>query len=207
MGTGTALNATAGLADYGTRLKAVFNNIPTGVRIFVSTTNVVNISSTTTASLLVAPPGNSTTSFAQLVIGETAPEGSFVPAAGYIYPSNSVTQLNGFAELPVSSTNSATAVWEVINTNPATNENFDFGVWITYTANAAANSPPTGTATVNLSFAPTPCRSVHRSGRSCSLELADVATVCGYVDRGQPLYHCPVHDESVVPVRNQPGRI
>ncbi len=31
---------TAGLADYGTRLKATFNNIPAGVRIFVSTANV-----------------------------------------------------------------------------------------------------------------------------------------------------------------------
>src|ERR1035437_7130282 len=41
------LPAVAGLADYGTRLKAVFNNVPTGVRIFVSTTNVVNISGTT----------------------------------------------------------------------------------------------------------------------------------------------------------------
>ncbi len=155
-GSGTALNATAGLADYGTRLKAVFNNIPTGVRIFVSTTNVVNISSTGTASLLTLPAGNSTTSFAQLVISETATEGSIVPAAGYIYPSNSVLQLNGFAELSVSSTNSATAVWEVMNTNPATAESFSFGVWTTYTANAAANAPPTGTATVNMSYAPTP---------------------------------------------------
>ena len=156
VGTGTALNATAGLADYGTRLKAVFNNIPTGVRIFVSTTNVVNISSTSTASQLVAPAGNSTTSFAQLVMGETAPEGSFVPTSGYIYPSNSVTQLNGFAELAVGPTNSATAVWEVINDNPATDETLSFGVWTVYTANAAANAPPTGTATVNMSYAPTP---------------------------------------------------
>jgi hypothetical protein len=155
VGYGTALNATAGLADYGTRLKAVFNNIPTGVRIFVSTTNVVNISGNT-AALSNAPAGNATTSFAQLVISETATEGSFVPSSGFIYPTGSVTALNGFAELTVSSTNSATAVWEVINDNPATNENFSFGVWTAYTANAAANAPPTGTATVNMSYAPTP---------------------------------------------------
>jgi hypothetical protein len=157
-GVGTALNATAGLADYGTRLKAVFNNIPTGVRIFVSTTNVVNISGsgTSSAALLSLPPGNSTTSFAQLVVSETAAEGSIVPAAGYIYASSSVTPINGFAELSVSSTNSATAVWEVMNTNQATNESFSFGVWTVYTANAAANAPPTGTATVNMSYAPTP---------------------------------------------------
>jgi hypothetical protein len=150
------LPATAGLADYGTRLKAVFNNIPTGVRIFVSTTNVVNISGTTLASQLSPPPATSTTSFAQLVIGETAPEGSFVPASGYTTPSSSsVTQLNSYAELSVVG-NSATAVWEVINTNPAANESFSFGVWTAYTANAAANTPPVGTATVNMSYAPTP---------------------------------------------------
>ena len=154
-GVGTALNATAGLADYGTRLKAVFNNIPTGVRIFVSTTNVVNISGSVSA-LLALPPGNSTTSFAQLVIGEAAPEGSIVPAAGYTYPTASVTALNGYAEIPVSSTNSATAVWEVMNDNPAANESFAFGVWTTYTANAVASAPPVGTATVNMSYAPTP---------------------------------------------------
>ena len=31
---------TAGLADFGTRLKATFNNVPTGINIFVSTTNI-----------------------------------------------------------------------------------------------------------------------------------------------------------------------
>src|ERR1035437_434915 len=150
------LPAVAGLADYGTRLKAAFNNVPTGVRIFVSTTNVVNISGTTLPSLLGPPAGNSTTSFAQLVISETSPEGSFVPASGYTTPSSStVTQLNGYAELSVVG-NSATAVWEVINDNPAANESFSFGVWTAYTANVAANTPPVGTATVSMSYAPVP---------------------------------------------------
>ena len=35
-------NQVAGLADFGTRLKATFNNIPAGVRIYVSTSNVLN---------------------------------------------------------------------------------------------------------------------------------------------------------------------
>jgi hypothetical protein len=42
-GTGANLNSTAGLADYGTRLKAMFNNVAAGVRIYVSTANVVNL--------------------------------------------------------------------------------------------------------------------------------------------------------------------
>ncbi len=158
LGSVNTLPATAGLADYGTRLKAVFNNIPTGVRIFVSTTNVVNISGTAVASMLGEPTsgGQLTTSFAQLVISETALEGSWVPASGSTTPSSSsVTPLNYYAELSVVG-NSATAVWEVINTNPAANESFSFGVWTAYTANAAANTPPVGTSTVSMSYAPTP---------------------------------------------------
>jgi hypothetical protein len=149
----------AGLADYGTRLKAVFNNVPSGVRIFVSTTNVVNLTGNLSGSRDSAS-GNLDVSYAQLNWRNGHLDGNgtgipTVPASGYTTPSNTMTQLNGYAELSVVN-NSATAVWEVINTNPATPENFDFGVWITYTANPATNSPPPGTATVNLSFAPVP---------------------------------------------------
>jgi hypothetical protein len=37
---GPIVGGTAGLADYGTRLKAVFNNVPAGVRLFTNTTKV-----------------------------------------------------------------------------------------------------------------------------------------------------------------------
>ncbi len=43
-----------------------------------------------------------------------------------------------------------------MNTNPNTSETFNFAVYTTYSANVAQNSPPPGTSTVNLSFAPTP---------------------------------------------------
>ncbi len=42
----------AGLADYGTRLKASFSNIPAGVQLFVSTVNVNNF------ALPVTPVGS-----------------------------------------------------------------------------------------------------------------------------------------------------
>jgi hypothetical protein len=162
--------AVAGLADYGTRLKAVFNNIPSGVRIFVSTTNVVNL----TGQNGSAPPGSSAASYAQLVLSETAVDGNgtapTVPAGGYITISNSTTQLNGWAELSVVN-NSATAVWEVINTNPATPENFDFGVWDTTTSNPATNTPTPGTATVNMSYAPTPPAFTAAAGAAASNSL------------------------------------
>jgi hypothetical protein len=145
----------AGLADYGTRLKAVFNNVPAGVRIFVSTSNVIN------DFLLppTQPAGNSTTAYAQLVISETAPDGNgFIPAA----LSNTTISFSGtgygtlnLAEVSIVN-GSGTAVWEVLNTNATSLESLDFGVYQQFTANPGANSPPVGTATVNMSYAPTP---------------------------------------------------
>jgi hypothetical protein len=144
--------AVAGLTDYGTRLKAVFSNIPAGIRLFVS---VTNLASNTSSPSTVAPAGNSTSSYAALIQGETFTDTNGVPpltvsSAGV----NGTPPTTGVAELLVVN-GSATAVWEVINTNPAALENLQFGVWQQFTANAGANSPPPGTATVNLDFAPT----------------------------------------------------
>jgi hypothetical protein len=191
---GVSNQSYAGLADYGTRLKAVFNNIPTGVQIFVSTTNVINltgVSGSGSPYTLGQPAGNSTVSYAQLVISDTAVDGNgtapTVPVTGYTSPPQTcstpgcaVLSLNGYAALSVVN-NSATAVWEVVNTNPATAENFDFGVWITYSASAATNSPPPGTATVNQSFGPVPPSFVASAGAAVSGSLtiprfADMST-------------------------------
>jgi hypothetical protein len=144
--------AVAGLADYGTRLKAVFSNIPAGVRIFVSTTN---LASNTTSPNTAAPVGNTNTnSYAVLINGEASPDANGFPPV--LSPTTSVnSSATGLYEIPVVG-GSATAVWEVINTNPFTNETFNFGVWTSYTANPGNNSPPPGTALVNASYAPTP---------------------------------------------------
>jgi len=156
-----------GTADFGTRLKAVFNNVPTGVRLFVSATNVVNDFFTTAVPQPTA--GNSVSSFAQLVVSETGPFAAAVPNTSITLGSTVFT--GNLVEIPVIN-GTATAVWEVVNTNPAAIEGssttnntsttqsnpgtFDFGVWQQFTANPGANSPPVGQATVNLSFAPTP---------------------------------------------------
>jgi hypothetical protein len=182
-GTGVS---TIGLADFGTRLKAVFNSVPAGVRIFVSTTNVVNL--TGASNTFATPPaGNSTTTFAQLVTSETAAEGSIVPAAGCTNPtqlSGTTICLNNYAELSVVN-GSATAVWEIINTNQATPESADFGVWLSYTAAAGTNSPPPGTATVNMSYAPTPPSFTAAAGAAASSTLsiprfADTSTATSF---------------------------
>src|SRR6185436_92573 len=73
----------AGLADFGTRLKATFNNIPAGTRIFVSTANVNNNAFPVTAPSPVggsAGNANNTTGtyvgYAQLVNGENTSAGN-----------------------------------------------------------------------------------------------------------------------------------
>jgi hypothetical protein len=146
----------AGLADYGTRLRAVFNNVPAGIRLFVSTVNVNNNASPVVAPAVVGgtvltPP------YAQMVNSETVSDGA---AAGF-FPAVASTDFgpNG-GNVPVAEINvvngSATAVWEVVQTNPNTNEAVKFAVYATYSSNVAQNSPPPGTATVNLSYAPAP---------------------------------------------------
>jgi hypothetical protein len=151
----------AGLADYGTRVKATFNNVPAGVRLWVSTVNVNN------AAIQVFPSpqpsygaaGNNTgtTSLANLVTSETVSDGNlsgfFPGVTSTDVPSVGNTPI---VEIPVASNGSATAVWEVVNTNPNAIDSFKVAVYTTYSANVAQNSPPAGTATVNLSFAPTP---------------------------------------------------
>ena len=141
------------MADYGTRLKAVFNNVPAGVRLFVSTTSVFN---TFTGNAGAAPAGTVTTSsYAVLILSETAPDSNGFPPVTSSTTTVSSVGVTNLAEIPVVN-GSATAVWEVLNTNPSQSESLYFGVWTTFTANPGANSPPPGTATVNMSYAPTP---------------------------------------------------
>src|SRR4029077_11501827 len=70
-----AAGQTAGLADFGTRLKAQFNNVPAGVHLFVAVANVQNNGQPVPAP---AVPGGSaansgSTGYAQLTASETGP--------------------------------------------------------------------------------------------------------------------------------------
>jgi hypothetical protein len=151
----------AGLADYGTRLKATFNNIPAGVRIFVS---VTNLASNTSSANTTAPPGTGTSPYAALIQGESLTDGNgSPPVTASTTGANGSPPTTGLAELLVVN-GAATAVWEVINTNPAAVETFQFGVWQQF----SANSPPPGTATVNLGFAPTPTAAFSTSAGSAA---------------------------------------
>ncbi|MCU1235456.1 MAG: hypothetical protein JWP63_3423 [Candidatus Solibacter sp.] len=169
--------AVAGLADFGTRLKATFNNIPTGVRVFVSTANVLNnqIPAPVPAVVGGSAANGGTTGYAQLVNGETTSDGT--GSASGFFPSVTSTD-NGpnngnvpIVEVPITN-GSGQAVWEVVNTNPSTNETFQFAVYVTYSANVAQNTPPAGTSTVNLSYAPTPPSFTASAGAAPSSTLS-----------------------------------
>jgi hypothetical protein len=151
--------SVAGLADFGTRLKATFNNVPSGVTLFVSTHDVINDFNggfATTAGY--------TGSKAVLVVSETASDGGSGSGPAAIAQSNTFgiaptgAVLVPYAPVPINAaTGTGAAVWEIIATNPNQIDTVDFGLYINYAANAAANSPAApSTISVTLSFAPTP---------------------------------------------------
>jgi hypothetical protein len=98
---------TAGLADFGTRLKAAFTNVPAGMAIWVSATPVSSM-----------PAGSN----AVLTATETGPLSAVPPSAtiGGV-PAVQLPVVNG----------TATAVWEVTSTLPTSIQGLDFAVWLT----------------------------------------------------------------------------
>jgi hypothetical protein len=139
---------TAGLTDYGTRLKAVFTNIPAGVTLYVSTGN---------ASGYAVPGGTSTAPYAVLVAANPSNDAIYDGAA--LTPLTSVlTGSDGLFAYPLAPTAGvAAAVWEVINANPGAIDTLTFSVYISY-ASGAPVPVTTGMPIPNvaLSFAPEP---------------------------------------------------
>lgn len=165
----------AGLADFGTRLKATFSNVPAGVTIYVTTTNVntngTSLNSNLTnssfqanqaainAGLGTMQPGTSTNLIAGLVIGETAgAQGAVGGQTGALPLLPATTNQGGWilTALTPDANGTATAVWEILAANPAAQEAVEFGVFYSFTGNQVAGTPPvTPAATVSMSFAPT----------------------------------------------------
>jgi len=170
-------NGMAGLADFGTRLKATFNNLPPGTRIFVSQTNVLNASTPLVlpAGFVVGGRDSQTTPYAQLVSSETVSDGNFTLGSGFLpsLDSSSTTTAAGVTAVEIANSNgTATAVWEVLNTNPNQSESFKFGVYITFVSNVASNIPLPGGSSVTLSYAPTPPLFSAASGAAASSGLS-----------------------------------
>jgi hypothetical protein len=153
---------TAGLADYGTRLKAVFSNVPQGVNVYVSTTNVNAPSSTTGVQQFAAPGATSTaTSYAVLLSSETASDSGGVPTQQYtntfLGTSSSTYNAAYVQYYGVTSQGSPIAfTWEVINTQPTVQETISFSVFVSYSGVTQSFPPAPTTAQVAMSYAPNP---------------------------------------------------
>jgi len=121
----------AGLADFGTRLRASFNNIPTGMQVWVSVINIDGLANT--------PP------YAELTA---------LSEAGSLLPFSPIAATNdGLIQVPLTN-GSGVAVWEVLTTSTQAFETLDFAVHFVATADPGNNIPALGTGTVNQSFAP-----------------------------------------------------
>jgi len=144
-----------GLADFGTRLKAVFNNIPNGVNVFVDT------GATSTTGPDVAHLTSLEAGAYQAVngSGSSAPTGNNGNTA-------QLTVTNG----------SATAVWEVLLSDPNTFAQLNFGFYVLYTPSPGSNSPALATTTVNGSFAPTSTVTTAATNATPVPRFADTST-------------------------------
>jgi hypothetical protein len=139
--TGTVGGNTyvAGLADYGTRLKAVFTNIPAGLTLYVSTTSAT-VSANAAVQAAYVPGGTSLLPYAMLVATnstDAAADGSpFKPIAATTQGSDGL----GAIALSPNSNGVATAVWEVTNANSGATDVLSFSVYVGY----APQSPSPG---------------------------------------------------------------
>lgn len=126
--------AGGGVADFGTRLRAVFSNIPAGVGIWVSTVPVQ-------FSGGVPAPNGSDNPQARLIASESGPFAA-VPASDVLegVPAVQLPVVNGMA----------TAVWETLTEHPLSADSLDFPVWVSHAASGA------GTVQVGGSIAPAP---------------------------------------------------
>ena len=165
-GNGIISNATytAGLADYGTRLKATFLNVPAGATVYVTTTNVVGTSNATLAPVGGYPSTITTpttaTSYAQLILAgaEGTSDGAGV-SLGVSWLTNTFSTTafpTGVQTYAMTSQgNPLVAVWEVLNTQPTYTETISFGVFFGYTpaVTSTGSFPPQGNSQVTFAYA------------------------------------------------------
>jgi hypothetical protein len=133
------LNSWIGRATQGTRVRAVFNNVPAGVRLFGTLSN------------------GSATSMNRAYLVNTAQDGSgsYVPIPRIATTDDACAYFASmdFAEVPIFG-GSGTAVWEVVAANSLTIDRLEFGLIAAWKANTTNNLPGLGTTTTNGSFAP-----------------------------------------------------
>ncbi|MBC7924037.1 MAG: hypothetical protein H7039_00105 [Bryobacteraceae bacterium] len=141
-----------GVADSGTRLRVVFNNVPTNLRLFASVASLTSLSTSASAVLVTTDTAGATPSNPSAgAPAPTAPPGAVTLSCTSSLSSSAI-------EVPLVSAgtdqgNTGTVVWEVVNADPNTLDTIFFQVGIAYTATGTSRVG-TGTATVTGTFAP-----------------------------------------------------
>jgi hypothetical protein len=132
--TGTPSPANLGAVTNGTRLRVIFNNVPAGLGVFVTTTAITS------------PETDATVAATYVSTLDPAGAGGTVAV-----PSGTQGPLSGstFVRVPVTGT-TGTAVWEITTSDTAALEDISFGVVLA----SAANATTVGQGTMNGSLAP-----------------------------------------------------
>lgn len=165
----TVATKVAGLADLGTRLKAVFTNLDANTDYYVSLTPVLDYATPVTPpanplSGAAFAPGDATqVGWAVLQAKGTATNGTAADESAAFSPATIDANANGgpaVAKLlkvkKTDGTYSAEAVWEVTNTVPGTAQTLSFALYSVYSVNNSTLAPAAGNnATIQLGFAPT----------------------------------------------------
>ncbi len=163
-----------GLANAGTRILIVFNNVNNGVQVYVPQF-VALTQAASTANPGNPVPGNTGAlggwqgGFLELIGGSSdlngnvnlaaTPTGTFTGSGAFFGGVNpfkgpgAIAPYTNAVQLPTSG-GVATAVYEVGNADPFAQEAANIPVLVAYVANTSNNLPATGQATATVSFAP-----------------------------------------------------
>jgi len=146
------------LADFGTRLKAVFANVPANVSLFVSTTNIVSGAAATVGGGGIG--SNASATYAELINATSTTDNVSDGATGPpVIASGTVTAADGNTAFKViaggTSVGTGQAVWEVTNTQGAVTDTLTFNVYASYTGTVPSPTTTTNYPSVTLGFAPT----------------------------------------------------
>jgi hypothetical protein len=148
---GSGWSTPLGQATQGTRLRVAFNNVPAGVRMYVSIRNSAK-SNAGLARMVNVSQIDGSGSYAEVPSsGSTKVGGS-----GDCTDWSDIAAGNGreFAEIAIFG-GQAVATWEVTSTDPLiTSQRLEFGYLVSYKANTVNNLPGLGSVTANGMYAP-----------------------------------------------------
>jgi len=142
----------AGLADSGTRLKAVFSGLDKNATYYVSRFNIVDYN--TNVTFPANGYGDQTFAPNGVALPQTGAAPFNMETQAYAVAVQDAVTVNGISlqKLVVSATGTAEAVWEVTNATPTAADTIQFGVFLTFTS---PQPTPANTALVQLGYAAT----------------------------------------------------